>query len=247
MPRPKIDEASRRRITHACRHCKTVKQKCDGLSPCVQCVKRGRPLACEYEPRINPGGLRRRRRRSRVSGEQERESPSSQVSQAALLPIVKDSEESQRPDTRPGSIEDASELVVPRMSQVLYNSKGEPGLFIVRLYICLLMRLEVYLGDGAALSFLQNIQQLIVEQSEPTSPATDITYQLTEDGPIVQEDALDPRSLGTHQELKALADVYLTSVRHSPSLFQEQLIWRRTDNKMDRPADSLIYLIKLSS
>jgi hypothetical protein len=77
----------------------------------------------------------------------------------------------------------------------------------------------VYLGDGAALSFLQNIQQLIVEQSEPTSPATEISYQLTEEIPVAHGDIPDPRSLGTLEELMALVDVYFTSVRHSPALY----------------------------
>ena len=65
MPREEVSEQDRRRITKACLYCQTSKQKCDGLSPCGQCVKRDRVTACSYSPYERSYGRQRRRQKDR--------------------------------------------------------------------------------------------------------------------------------------------------------------------------------------
>jgi hypothetical protein len=129
MPRPKIDEKFRRRIAHACRYCKAKKQKCDGKSPCVQCVKHSRPSACEYAPRENTSGLLRRRRWVQVETEDINGVSRSEEVQPTVPLDVRNTGELRQRDIARKSNEEFSELVVPRRSQVLYNSKGEASMF----------------------------------------------------------------------------------------------------------------------
>ncbi|KAI0969690.1 hypothetical protein F4678DRAFT_437931 [Xylaria arbuscula] len=43
--------AKRTRVLLSCHPCRTSKLKCDRLTPCSQCLKKGRPDACAYAPR----------------------------------------------------------------------------------------------------------------------------------------------------------------------------------------------------
>ena len=128
MPRPKIDENFRRRIAHACRYCKDKKQKCDGKSPCVQCVKHGRPSACEYAPRKDTSSFLRRRRRVQVEMEHINGVSRSEEVRPIISLDVRNTGELRQRDVVRRSNEDFSELVVPRRSQVLYNSKREASM-----------------------------------------------------------------------------------------------------------------------
>jgi hypothetical protein len=60
MPRPKVLEEYRQRTAKACLNCQTAKQKCDGLAPCIQCLKRGRSNSCTYSTRVRFYGRRRK-------------------------------------------------------------------------------------------------------------------------------------------------------------------------------------------
>lgn len=44
--------AKRTRVLLSCHSCRSSKLKCDRATPCGQCLKRGRPDACAYAPRI---------------------------------------------------------------------------------------------------------------------------------------------------------------------------------------------------
>jgi hypothetical protein len=59
MPRPKVSKQTRQRIAKACIHCQSGKQKCDGLRPCGQCIKRERSSECEYSSHVRSYGRQR--------------------------------------------------------------------------------------------------------------------------------------------------------------------------------------------
>ncbi|KAJ5383412.1 hypothetical protein N7517_001323 [Penicillium concentricum] len=61
MPRPKVDPRFRKRTAKACVYCRMTKQKCDGLAPCEQCVRRNRSTSCAYSPHEQSFGHRRNR------------------------------------------------------------------------------------------------------------------------------------------------------------------------------------------
>jgi hypothetical protein len=63
MPRPKVTEDCRRRVAKACLRCQKSKYKCDGQTPCAQCIKRNRSLACAYSSIERSYGQHRRRRK----------------------------------------------------------------------------------------------------------------------------------------------------------------------------------------
>lgn len=44
--------AKRTRVLLSCRPCRASKLKCNRLTPCGQCLKRGKPDACVYAPKV---------------------------------------------------------------------------------------------------------------------------------------------------------------------------------------------------
>lgn len=118
MPRPKVDAASRRRVAHACRYCKASKQKCDGQTPCSQCVKRRRPDACKRSP-----GLSSQNEPSPLGTTERTSSPS------ASAAVSKDGEAASAPHPEGLRIEPTvPELLVPQRSATMYDTKGKAGM-----------------------------------------------------------------------------------------------------------------------
>lgn len=130
MPRPKVTEESRRRVAKACLRCQEAKHKCDGLTPCAQCSKRGRVSECKYSPLERSYGRRRRRRN--VQRQDSRENRGSTTSRST------DNEESPRhqsPVSKTRQPREAQrtmrvrELNIPRKSRTLYDTSGRIGTY----------------------------------------------------------------------------------------------------------------------
>lgn len=137
MPRPKVDPASRRRVARACCYCKVSKQKCDGQTPCLQCVKRKRPEACK---RITPDGDNETARldpdhASQSFNQDDRSLPDVSdvvtLTSSASAAVSKDGKTASSAScsrglrTRPA----VPELLVPRMSAMMYDTKGKAGMY----------------------------------------------------------------------------------------------------------------------
>lgn len=60
MARSKVREEQRQRIAKACLDCQASKQKCDGKTPCLQCLKRGRSNSCAYSTHERSYGRQRK-------------------------------------------------------------------------------------------------------------------------------------------------------------------------------------------
>lgn len=131
MPRPKVDPASRRRVARACCYCRVSKQKCDGQTPCSQCVKRKRPEACKRlasddnkeEARLQP---------DHASPALNQADPDVVTSTpSAPVPISRNTETASSVPC-PGGLQARTavpELLVPRMSGMMYNTKGKAGMY----------------------------------------------------------------------------------------------------------------------
>lgn len=68
----------------------------------------------------------------------------------------------------------------------------------------------MYLGNCAALAFLQNIQQLIETKTGQTADVSDLS--VVEELPPVQDGGLDLYITRNKEELKRLVDVFFISV-----------------------------------
>lgn len=107
MPRRKVSEQNRRRITKACLYCQTSKQKCDGLLPCGQCTRRDRATACNYSPYERSYGRQRSREKKRSL-------------EAADPPGLSKNEI----DLDPG----VTRIAIPKLPHDFYDTKGKPGM-----------------------------------------------------------------------------------------------------------------------
>ncbi|KAL4896110.1 hypothetical protein BDV59DRAFT_191355 [Aspergillus ambiguus] len=124
MPRPKVDERFRKRISKACLHCQKTKQKCDGLMPCRKCVRRNQTSSCVYSTHERSYGRRRNRRNRIDSRDAQRIEPNTSASPPSYPT---------EPNGRPTNVYGANgtvkepEVAVPGLSQVLYDNKGRIG------------------------------------------------------------------------------------------------------------------------
>ncbi|KAL5359376.1 hypothetical protein BJX96DRAFT_183725 [Aspergillus floccosus] len=122
MPRPRVDERTRKRINKACLYCQKTKQKCDGLMPCGKCARRNQSNSCAYSPHERSYGHRRRRQKPAERGHLDiRHTESIEANASAAT--SRHSESNQLSGTRPSVKE--PEVTVPGLSQVLYDNKGQ--------------------------------------------------------------------------------------------------------------------------
>lgn len=120
MPRPKVSEQYRRRIAKACLYCQTAKLKCDGLLPCVQCVKRNKFTSCAYSSHERSYGSRRRRRKD------------VETAKSSTTPTMDPS--SSTPSHSSHEVDKAStvaDITVPKISHNLYDAKGRVCTYIL--------------------------------------------------------------------------------------------------------------------
>ncbi|UKZ86516.1 uncharacterized protein TrAFT101_002342 [Trichoderma asperellum] len=159
MPPIRVSEG-RRRVAKACILCQTDKKKCDGLCPCGQCIKRERSTSCAYSSHKRLYG---RQRRWPKDVDMTIPVPTqNDVVEAENSPFGRTNLESRRP---PGHGHDERNspvgkyIVIPKLPNTMRDTKGR----------------EMYLGDCAALSFLQNIQELIQGEQELANAAKDLS------------------------------------------------------------------------
>lgn len=137
MPRPKVDPASRRRVARACCYCKVSKQKCDGQTPCSQCVKQKRPEACKrFASGGNKGAARPQPDHASPAFNQAEPSPLGISDVATSTPsastVVSKDGETASSAPRPRGLRTRTavpELLVPRMSAMMYDTKGKAGMY----------------------------------------------------------------------------------------------------------------------
>ncbi|KAH8805406.1 hypothetical protein F5884DRAFT_678776 [Xylogone sp. PMI_703] len=189
MPRPKVTDEDRRRILKACIFCQTTKQKCDGLTPCAQCRRRGRSITCAYSAHERSYGRRRRRRKDTDTLE-------------SAVPLAHISSKKPEPDPlRPDNRDEqlgctVTKVAIPRLPHHIYDTKGR----------------VLYMGHCAALSFLQHIQQLIESENELTTIATDMgSIPVYEELPPLRNEDMMICNTANVQELEELAEVYFIS------------------------------------
>ncbi|EAU33154.1 predicted protein [Aspergillus terreus NIH2624] len=124
MPRPKVDERTRKRINKACLYCQKTKQKCDGLTPCGKCARRNESRSCAYSPHERSYGHRRRRQKPTAHCQTDIRHTET-VEANAPAATARPAGSNQLSGTRPSVKE--SEVTVPGLSQVLYDNKGQIG------------------------------------------------------------------------------------------------------------------------
>ncbi|RFU34091.1 hypothetical protein B7463_g2243, partial [Scytalidium lignicola] len=194
MPRPKVTEQDRRRILKACIFCQTAKQKCDGLTPCVQCRRRGRAGACAYSSHERSFG-RRRRLRKDVEISESTASPE-QASTKGELDGTHNNDDARDSTT--------TKVAIPRLPHHVYDSKGR----------------ILYMGHCAALSFLQHIQELIESEKELATVAADVgSFPVYEELPPVRNEDILACNTTNVQELAELIDVFFVSTCGIVDLF----------------------------
>ena len=207
MPREKVQEQNRRRIPKACLYCQTSKQKCDGLRPCRQCVKRDQATACNYSPYERSYG-RQRHRRKGPSLEAAAAQPNITLSQRGFT----------KPDIEPDL--GVTRIAVPGAPHDIYDVKGRPsrctnnpresvgihGLTNTSMFL-------VYLGNCAALSFLQNIRDMIQGEDDLAALTADVSsLSCLEELPAnIGENESDFQDAEA-SDLESLVEVFFTSV-----------------------------------
>lgn len=125
MPRPRVTEELRQRIAKACLYCQATKQKCDGLTPCSSCSKRGRSTSCAYSSHIRSYGVHRRRR----SKPSEENHSGQSCAELSTTPSPHDRVPShlQRSDDAP-SQSTSIEVPIPKLSQKVYDTNGRASM-----------------------------------------------------------------------------------------------------------------------
>lgn len=138
MPRPKVSEELRRRIAKACLHCQATKHKCDGLSPCGPCAKKGRSPTCMYSSHSRSYGAHRRRRIKHIGHEDTPSFSSSGRPGTAETPsstadVAIPASTSEGGDATPSEPSSSStpriEIAIPKLSQTIYDTKGRSGTY----------------------------------------------------------------------------------------------------------------------
>lgn len=127
MPRPKVTEELRRRIAKACLYCQATKQKCDGLTPCSSCSKRGQSTSCAYSSHVRSYGAHRRRRSKPA------EDPGQCSVDLSTTSSPHDGIPShlQRPHEEPAQFTSV-EVPIPKLSHKVYDTNGRVGMSQIR-------------------------------------------------------------------------------------------------------------------
>ncbi|KAH9209786.1 hypothetical protein DL95DRAFT_343897 [Leptodontidium sp. 2 PMI_412] len=147
MPRPRIRIEDRQRAVKACIPCKSSKKRCDSKTPCSPCVRRSSEQACVYTE-----GRQKKRRTSYTASQLDEDTTVSQHSETINFLAQHDSFSSDNPHRHvQDQINNGPGNSAPR-SRLLLNSKGE----------------KVYVGNAAALAFLQFLRQILSKHMGPS-------------------------------------------------------------------------------
>ncbi|KAB8231336.1 uncharacterized protein BDW43DRAFT_282791 [Aspergillus alliaceus] len=123
------------------------------------------------------------------------------------------------------------EVLVPGLSPILSNNRGE----------------AVYLGNCAALAFLQNIQQLIEAEAGPTSDLPRLS--IFEEGPPTQESSCIPLPSCTENELSDLVATFFVATCGVMDLFEQDQImsflsnWVNDRARIDNRSRAVLCLV----
>ncbi|CZR61900.1 related to nitrate assimilation regulatory protein nirA [Phialocephala subalpina] len=146
MPRPRVRPADRQRAPKACVTCKVSKKRCDANLPCALCVRKGRAESCTY-PDVDEKGRSSRSRSPRTS-------PQPPRGRGVLGPdtFTRASELRER-ELESESVTRESSPQCSQRPTMLLSSRGE----------------QVYIGNVAALSFLQFLQKTLKRYIGPSA------------------------------------------------------------------------------
>lgn len=152
MPRPRVKDEDRRRVSRACDNCKRRKEKCDGQCPCNLCKRRGCEPECVFSD--TPSRVLQPKTRRAVGSVDLREqqmaySSDAEMAVESLLNLSgggNDHGNFQTPgerDRRNSLISNESHAPVPKMARLLRDKLGK----------------FMFVGDSSNLAFLQMIRR----------------------------------------------------------------------------------------
>ncbi|KIV91916.1 hypothetical protein PV10_06407 [Exophiala mesophila] len=163
MPRPRVKDEDRKRVSRACDTCKRRKEKCDGQHPCLLCKRRGREPECVFSDglakRASTSTSTASRQPQDNSAEPEAPSPAQSMTLRDALNESNDAEiaieslltlsgsrsapKSPQYDRDPDAL--ISRAPVPKLARLLRDGRGK----------------FIFVGDSSNLAFVQNIRRLV--------------------------------------------------------------------------------------
>ncbi|KAL6815063.1 hypothetical protein J3E69DRAFT_358908 [Trichoderma sp. SZMC 28015] len=193
MPRHKAAE-ERKRIAKACILCQTNKTKCDGLCPCSQCIKRERSTACSYSSHKRLYG---RQRRWPKDADADITKPTQKdAKEADNSPFDHSNPHIKRTPLHEDDEKHGIHIAIPKLPSTMRDTKGQ----------------SMYYGDCAALSFLQNIQELIQGEQELADAAKELSsLSVVEEVPSMDGESVLAYSNANLGDLEALVQAFFTS------------------------------------
>ncbi|KAL7946791.1 hypothetical protein V8C42DRAFT_352305 [Trichoderma barbatum] len=233
MPRHKVAE-DRKRIAKACILCQTNKTKCDGLCPCSQCIKRERSTTCSYSSHKRLYG---RQRRWPKDVDMDTDTPKATPKNAKEVensPIDLPSSQIQHTLANEFSGKNDIHIAIPKLPSTMRDTKGQ----------------SMYYGDCAALSFLQNIQELIQGEQELADAAKDLSsLSVLEEVPSTDGESVLAYSNANLGDLEALVQAFFTSTCGILDIvdrsFIENLLsrWINGDISVTSRGAAILYLV----
>lgn len=151
MPRPRVKDEDRRRVSRACDNCKRRKEKCDGQSPCNLCKRRGCEPECVYSD--TPSRVLQQKSRRPMGSVDLRDeivySSDAEMAVESLLNLSSGGNQHGNARTpgqtnrRDSLISNESHAPVPKMARLLRDKLGK----------------FMFVGDSSNLAFLQMIRR----------------------------------------------------------------------------------------
>jgi hypothetical protein len=151
MPRPRVKDEDRRRVSRACDNCKRRKEKCDGQTPCNLCKRRGCEPECVYSDTPSRV-LQPKTRRPLASVDLRDEMVYSSDAEMAVESLLNlsggisrhgNDQTPSQTDRRDSLISNESHAPVPKMARLLRDKLGK----------------FMFVGDSSNLAFLQMIRR----------------------------------------------------------------------------------------
>jgi hypothetical protein len=152
MPRPRVKDEDRRRVSRACDNCKRRKEKCDGQLPCNLCKRRGCEPECVYSDTPSRV-LQPKSRRSMGSVDLRDEmvySSDAEMAVESLLNLsgggnhLSNAQTPSQTDRRDSLISKENHAPVPKMARLLRDKLGK----------------FMFVGESSNLAFLQMIRRI---------------------------------------------------------------------------------------
>lgn len=159
MPRPRVKDEDRKRVSRACDTCKRRKEKCDGQHPCLLCKRRGREPECVFSDGFVKRASTASRQLHEDSTDPEAPSPAQSMTLRDALNESNDAEiaieslltlsgsrsapKSPHYDRDPDAL--ISRAPVPKLARLLRDGRGK----------------FIFVGDSSNLAFVQNIRRLV--------------------------------------------------------------------------------------